>query len=96
MQILLALIAGAVVGIALHFAARGRGTRGVALAPVLGAFVAGAAWTILTWAGVGIDSPWPWLAALVAPAVVVYPALVVLSRVRVAHDSRERARLKLG
>lgn len=96
MQILLALIAGAVIGIGLHFAVRDRGTRGVALGPMLGAFVAGVAWTILTWAGIGIDTPWPWLAALVAPVVVVYPALVVLSRARLAHDARERERLKIA
>ena len=95
MQILLAFIVGAVIGMALHYVAPERATRGVALAPILGAVVAGIAWTILTWAGVGIDTPWPWLAALVVPAVVVYPTLLVLGRMRVAADARERARLKI-
>lgn len=96
MQILLALIAGAVIGIGLHLAVRDRGTRGAALAPILGALAGGVAWTLLTWAGIGMDTPWPWLAALVVPAVVVLPALVVLARTRLAHDARERARLKIG
>ena len=96
MQILLAFIVGAVIGAAAHFLVPGRGTRGVALGPILGAAAAGLVWMILTWAGVGLDSPWLWLSAFVAPAVVAYPALVILSRTRTAHDARERAQLKMG
>lgn len=96
MQILLAFIVGAVIGAAAHFLVPGRGTRGVALGPILGAAAAGLVWMILTWAGVGLDSPWLWLSAFVAPAVVAYPALVILSRTRTAHDARERAQLKIG
>jgi uncharacterized membrane protein YeaQ/YmgE (transglycosylase-associated protein family) len=95
-QILLAFIVGAVIGAAAHFLVPGRGTRGVALGPILGAAAAGLVWMILTWAGVGLDSPWLWLSAFVAPAVVAYPALVILSRTRTAHDARERAQLKIG
>jgi hypothetical protein len=51
---------------------------------------------LLTWAGVGIDTPWPWLAAFIVPAVITYPVLLILARARVAHDARERARLKIG
>jgi len=53
-------------------------------------------WMILTWAGVGLDSPWLWLSAFVAPAVVTYPVLLILTRTRTAHDARERAQLKIG
>ena len=96
MQILLAFIVGAAIGAAAHFLVPGRSTRGVALGPILGAAAAGLVWMILTWAGVGLDSPWLWLSALVAPAVVTYPALVLLTRTRTAHDARERAQLKIG
>lgn len=96
MQILLAFIIGAAIGAAAHFLVRGRSTRGVALAPILGSFSAGLVWMILTWAGVGLESPWLWLSAVVAPLVVTYPALVILARTRAAHDARERARLKIG
>ena len=96
MQILLAFIIGAAIGAAAHFLVRGRSTRGVALGPVLGAFVAGLVWMILTWAGVGLDSPWLWLSAFLAPIVVTYPVLLVLNRTRTAHDARERAQLKIG
>lgn len=96
MEILLALIYGAAVGAAAHFALRGRELRGVALAPMIGAFVGGAVWLALTWAGVTTAEPWLWLATLVAAPVVVVPVLVVLERVRSAHDARERQRLHIG
>lgn len=96
MQILIAFIVGAVVGIGVHYQLHQRLTRGVVLAPMVGAVSAGAAWTILTWMGVGIDTPWPWLAALIVPLVVTYPVVIVVSRVRVAHDMREKARLGIS
>ncbi|GAB3602259.1 hypothetical protein [Microbacterium aureliae] len=96
MQILLAFIAGAAIGAGVHFLVADRASRGVVLAPMIGAVAAGAAWGILTWSGVGIDTPWPWLAAIVVPAAVTYPAIVVLSRARGAHDAREMARLGIG
>ncbi|GAA1992452.1 hypothetical protein [Microbacterium pumilum] len=96
MQILIALIVGAVIGIGVHFQLGERVTRGVVLGPIVGALSAGLAWMLLTWAGVGIDTPWPWLAALIVPIVVTYPVLILLTRARVAHDKRERVRLKIG
>ncbi len=96
MQILLAFIIGAAIGGAAHFLVRGRSTRGVVLAPIVGAFSAGLVWMIMTWTGVGLDSPWLWLSAFVAPIVVTYPVLLILTRTRTANDDRERARLKIG
>ena len=96
MQILIAFIVGAVIGIGIHFQLHQRLTRGVVLAPMIGAVSAGLAWSILTWLGVGIDTPWPWLAALVVPIVVTYPAIIAVSRARVQHDVREKARLGIG
>ena len=96
MQILIAFIVGAVVGLGIHFQLHQRLTRGVVLAPMIGAMSAGAVWSILTWAGVGIDTPWPWLAALIVPVVATYPAIILVSRARVAHDAREKARLGIG
>lgn len=96
MQILLGLIAGAVIGLAVHLLVADRHTRGVAIAPFVGAASAGLAWTALTWAGIGIDSPWPWLSAIVVPALVTWPVVLLLTRARLAHDERERVRLKIG
>lgn len=96
MQILIALIVGAVLGVAVHFHIGDRSTRGVVIAPMVGAFSAGLVWMILTWAGVGIDSVWLWLSMFVAPLVVTYPVVILLTRARVAHDAAERTRLKIG
>jgi uncharacterized membrane protein YeaQ/YmgE (transglycosylase-associated protein family) len=95
-QILLAFIIGAALGMAVHFLVEGRPTRGAALGPVLGAFAAGLAWMILTWVGLALDNPWLWLSAFIVPIVVTYPTLLILARTRAAHDARERARLKIG
>ncbi|MDD7929570.1 hypothetical protein [Microbacterium thalli] len=96
MHILLALILGAVIGLAAELLVPGRDARGAALAPVVGAVVSGAAWTILTWTGLGIADPVIWIVAVLAPAVVVPLVLVVLTRVRAAHDEHERRRLRIG
>jgi hypothetical protein len=95
MQILVALIIGAVVGIAVHFLATGRETRGNALAPIVGAALAGLVWMILTWAGVGIDSPWLWLSPLVV-SWLAWPLVAVLARTRRKHDAEERKRLRIA
>lgn len=96
MQILLGILVGAAIGAALHFALPHRGLRGVAVGPMIGAAAGAIAWTVLTWAGLGVDSLWMWLAALVVPAAVTAPALVMLGRARVRADERERARLGLA
>jgi uncharacterized membrane protein YeaQ/YmgE (transglycosylase-associated protein family) len=95
MQIILAIIVGAALGLGVHFLVADRSTRGVVMGPAIGALAAGVAWTILTWAGLGIDSLWLWLSMLIAP-LVTYPVLVVLARTRVSHDAAERRRLKIG
>jgi uncharacterized membrane protein YeaQ/YmgE (transglycosylase-associated protein family) len=94
-QIILALIVGAVVGVAVHFLASGRDTRGVALAPIIGATIAGAVWTILTWVGIGLDSPLLWLSPLVVPWLA-WPIVALLARSRRRHDAEERKRLRLA
>lgn len=96
MQILLALIFGAVYGGVLHFLMAGRTSRGAALAPLLGTVVAGLVYTILTWAGLDAGNVWLWVAALGAPIVVVPLTLITLTRARATHDARERLRLKIS
>ncbi|MEJ1155817.1 MULTISPECIES: hypothetical protein [Microbacterium] len=96
MQIILALVVGASIGAGIHFLVGDRYTRGVAVAPVLGAVSAVVAWTILTWAGVGTDNLWLWLSMIVVPAAVTYPAIVVLAKRRVTHDARQQVTLRLG
>ena len=93
MQILLGLIVGAVIGLIVHFSLPHRETRGVALAPVAGAAASGVMWAALTWQGMGIQDPVIWLIAVIAPAVTTLVLALVLTRVRRAHDAKERARL---
>mgnify|MGYP003391922125 CR=1 FL=1 len=95
MQILLALISGAAIGIGVHFLVADRSTRGAALGPIIGAVSAALVWTILTWAGLGLDNPLLWLSAILVPIVVTWPALTIITRSRIAHDERERSRLKI-
>lgn len=95
MLILLAMIAGAVWGVGIHFLVAHRDTRGVALAPMIGAVVGALVWLAFTWAGLS-DTGWIWLASLLAPLVVTWPIVAVLARTRVAHDARRRQQLRIG
>ncbi len=96
MLILFALIVGAVVGIALHLLLPHRASRGAAVAPVLATAVAGATYTALTWLGLAESNPWLWVASLLAPVVVTALVVVFFARARVAHDERERVRLRIA
>ena len=95
MQILIALVVGASIGLAVHFLASARATRGPVLAPIIGALVAGLVWMILTWAGLGTDSVWLWLSPFVV-SWIAWPLVAIISRARLAHDERERRRLHLA
>ena len=96
MLILIALIIGAVAGIAIHYAAPHRESRGVVLVPAIGAATAGIVWTLLTWAGLAEDNLLIWGASILIPTGVAWLATVLITRTRVAHDRRERTRLRLS
>ena len=95
MQILLGILIAAVVGVAVHFVLPGRENRGIVVAPVVAAAVGAVVWTTLTWFGVGIDNPWIWIAAVVAPAIVTVPVILALTAARRRADLAERTRLRL-
>ncbi|MFT4214896.1 MAG: hypothetical protein QM622_08995 [Microbacterium sp.] len=96
MEILLAFIYGAALGIVLHYLMPGRASRGTMLAPMLGAVVGGATWLVLTWTGLTTTDAGLWLISLLVPAVVVPVALIALTRLRNDHDARERLRLRIS
>lgn len=96
MEIVLALLFGAVVGLLVHYTLPGRDTRGAALAPIVGAVAGGAVWMLLTWLGWTVDDGWLWLLSIAAPFVVAYPLVAVLTRTRHAHDEQERRRLRIA
>lgn len=96
MQIVLGILIAAAAGVALHYVLPGRDARGIVVVPILAAAVGAVVWTALTWAGVGIDNPWIWLAALAVPAIVTVPLILALTAARRRADAAERARLRIG
>ncbi|WOQ70313.1 hypothetical protein RYJ27_03630 [Microbacterium limosum] len=96
MFIVLALVVAAAIGLALHWGMPGRDLRGAAVAPLFAAGVAGVVWTALTWAGLSEADLLLWLIGLAVPAALTVAFVAALTRVRSAHDARERARLGIG
>lgn len=96
MLILLALIAAAALGIAVHYTLPHRSTRGVALAPAVATATAAVVYTALQWAGQGEGSVWLWVASIGLPVVASCVVVGALSRARLAHDQRERVRLNIA
>jgi uncharacterized membrane protein YeaQ/YmgE (transglycosylase-associated protein family) len=96
MDILLAFIFGAAIGLIAHAVLPGRDLRGSALAPIVGALVGGAVWLALTWARLTSEDVAIWAAAVLAPAAVVFAGVAILTRTRRAHDAREAARLRIA
>lgn len=96
MDILLAFVFGAALGLIAHVVLPGRALRGAALAPIIGAVAGGAVWLALTWAGFTTEDFLLWLAAIIAPAVVTVATVLLLTRTRRAHDAREAVRLGIA
>lgn len=96
MQIVIALVLGAAVGALVHYLQGGRPYRGVAVAPIVGAFTGGLVWLVLTWLGLTTTDPLLWLLSFAAPPIVVPIVLAVLTRVRTAHDAHEQMRLGIA
>lgn len=96
MLILLALIAAAVAGIAVHYTVPHRSTRGAVLAPAMAAAAAGITYTALQWAGLDEGNAWLWVASIAVPVAVAYAVVGVLSRARLASDAAERIRLGIS
>ncbi|WOF24455.1 hypothetical protein N8K70_07255 [Microbacterium betulae] len=91
MYILLALIASAVCGVAIHYALPHRDLRGVAVVPATSTAAAAVLYAGLTWAGLGEANVWQWVLTIVASAVVGLAIGAVLGRTRAARDAAERA-----
>lgn len=96
MLVVLALVFGAIAGTAVHFALPCRPMRGIAVGPILGTVVGTGTWTGLTWAGIGPDNGWIWVATVLAPLAVTAAVLVLLSRARAAGDDRTRRDLGIA
>jgi ABC-type enterobactin transport system permease subunit len=95
MEIVLAILAGVGAGLIAQYSLPHRDVRGVALVPAIGGVLAAATWTALTWAGWTTLDPMLWVIGMGVPAVAVAPVAAIITQARVAHDERERARLRL-
>ncbi len=95
MEIVLAVLAGVGAGLIAHYSLPHRDARGVALAPAIGAVLAAVIWALLTWVGWTTADPMLWLIGVGVPVVAVAPIAAILTQRRVAHDERERVRLRL-
>lgn len=96
MLILLPLVIAVALGIGMHYGTPDRHSRGVVLVPAIAASVAAIVWAAMTWMGFAEDNPWIWLASIVLPVVVAYPASLIIARTRLAHDKAERERLGIA
>ena len=93
MELLFIVLGGAILGFVLHYALPAADTRGVLLAPAVGAVVAAIVWEALTWAGWPADGGWIWVVGLVVPAVAAVVACRVAATRRRARDTEQFARL---
>lgn len=93
MLVVLALVFGAIAGVAAHYALPHRTLRGVAVGPLLGAVLGTATWTAMTWAGVGPENGGIWAASIAVPALLTTLALRILSGRRETRDAKIRREL---
>lgn len=89
-------VLGVGIGAVLRYLLPGRGAYGIALLPAAGGVVAAAAWASTTWAGWTTDSPWPWVLALGAAAIVSTAVALLASRTRAKGDARRLHHLSGG
>lgn len=87
MFILLAIIAGTVIGAIWQLVIKPAEVRGVILSGATGAAVAAAVYAGATWLGWGEDNPMTWLASVGGSLVVSLVATIAITKSRAAHDA---------
>lgn len=90
MFIVFAILAGAVAGTIIHLTVGHRNVRGLLLSGAIGTVVAAVIYAALTWAGLGQDSIWMWVASIGGSVVLTLLATVIVTSTRVAADARAR------
>lgn len=96
MYILLALIAAAVLGIAVHFSVPRRSERGVILTPALCVATAAVVYSALTWLQWGEGNVWLWVVTLGAAVAVSVAVTAAVGIARARRDAAERERLRIA
>jgi len=92
-ELLFAVLGGAILGLAARYALPRRHTYGSALAPAVGAGVAAIAWVALTWLGWAWDGAWIWVATLVVAGLASVAAVWLIGPRRERHDAELFERL---
>ena len=90
-------VVGAANGILLRYVLPGRHAYGIVLLPAVGADAAAAIWVGMLWAGFRLEDPlFLWLGALGGALLLSLVVALVVSRVRLAADERQRHVLSGG
>ncbi|MCU1514858.1 MAG: hypothetical protein JWO10_1948 [Microbacteriaceae bacterium] len=82
MELLFAVLGGAVLGLGARYVLPGRDSYGVGLLPAVGAVAASIIWAALTWAGWKFDGGWIWVVTLVVAAIAAIAVGLQLPRAR--------------
>lgn len=96
MELAYVTVVGLGIGVLLRYLLPGRRMHGIALIPATGAIVAAVIWAGLTWLGFKAGEPWIWLITFAATVAITLVADVIVSRVRLAEDARQRHQLTAG
>ncbi|HLP23604.1 MAG TPA: hypothetical protein VK139_06145 [Microbacteriaceae bacterium] len=96
MEILFVFIIGASFGAIARYSLPRRDRTGAILAPALGAAIASASWTMLTWAGLKWDAAIIWWVVLGMSQVGSFVALFLLGRSRQRRDEQRFSQLSGG
>lgn len=87
MELLFAVLGGAILGILFRYVVPGRETHGALLVPAVGAAVASIVFAMLTWAQWRFDGTWIWVASLVIAGLAALGTALLLPRRRRVADA---------
>ncbi|MEO5535888.1 MAG: hypothetical protein ABIR17_12245 [Pseudolysinimonas sp.] len=96
MELAYVTVVGLGIGLLLRYLLPGRRMHGVALIPAIGAIVAALLWTGFTWLGFKAGEPWIWVITFAGTVGITLVVDVIVSRIRMAEDARERHVLSGG
>jgi uncharacterized membrane protein YeaQ/YmgE (transglycosylase-associated protein family) len=96
MELAYVTVVGLGIGLLVRYLMPGRRMHGIALIPAVGAIAAAVLWAGLTWLGFKPDAGWIWALTFVGTVGITLVADVIVSRVRMAEDARERHVLSGG
>jgi len=86
MELLFAVLGGAVLGFIFHYALPGADTRGAALSGTVGAAIAAVVWEALVWSGWRSSDGWMWVWTLVISGLSAAAVCLFSTRARRTAD----------